>query len=209
MKNALLFFAGTLALRGIFIADKYFLKINIGDAAVGVYVFFMGMSSAILSFIEAGVVAQQYPKIVAAYNRGEYSEYKSKMKRMAKEILFAVVVLSIGAIGLIYPVLEFVGKSIYWQKIEIYWVLVVFNCAMCFGHIAYFPLYVRRLDVKILISNYVGLLCVLVSLVVLTPKLAALGVALSMVLSMVSISLTQTVFIFYERSNSKSSILAR
>lgn len=208
-KNAMLFFVGTIALRGIFTVDRYFLKLVAGDAAVGVYVFYMGITSSILSFIDAGVVSQQYPKIMSAFNSGLLESYKKLSTTMALHIVAALVVLVAGLLFFIQPVLDFIGKSVYANEIEVFWLLIIANCIICLGYIPYFPLYVRKRDIKILLSSIMGLFAMLLFITNLAPELKTIGVALSMVGSMGVIFIIQLIFAAYERRTSKNSVLVQ
>jgi len=208
-RNAMLFFIGTLALRGIFISDRYVLKIVNGNEAVGVYVFFFGITSSILSFVDAGVVSQQYPKIMSAFNKGYYDDYQRRLKSMAINIVLVLVVLVLGLLVFIYPVLEFVGKSIYANEIEVFWLLIVANFITCIAYIPYFPLYVKRRDIKILSSNIIGLVVMLCFLIWLTPLYGVVGTAASMVAAMTSILLVQTLYVIYERYYSKNIVMVK
>ena len=64
-------FVASLSTRGMATFDRFFLEDQAGLEVLGAYVLFMGITTAILSFLDAGVVDFSYPRLVEHAGRGE------------------------------------------------------------------------------------------------------------------------------------------
>jgi O-antigen/teichoic acid export membrane protein len=156
IKTASYFFAGTIALRGIFTLDRYILKFYCGVADVGVYTFFMGIANAMQSFVDAGVIVFIYPKMVKAYRNNNNVEFRKELKNLSMGILLSVAILFSCAAICMYPLLNYIGKESYINSMPVFWVLMAAISVSCIGMIPHYVLYAKKKDLSIL---YVNLIC--------------------------------------------------
>lgn len=194
IKVAAQFLIGTLALRGLFSFDRYFLDIYAGKSAVGVYSFYMGFANALLSFADAGVISKLYPRIVASYRAGRYSEYKQNLKRLAIGIIVLYATITIGLYVTIQPILMYIGRAIYIDHIMTLWVLLTSIGIYCLGLVPHYALYAQGADRAILIASILSLLLFIGAAVYLTPANGATGMAFSVLIGMSGLGVMKLFF---------------
>lgn len=201
LKVAAQFLLGTLALRGLFTFDRYFLDLYVGKSAVGVYSFFMSIANALLAFADAGVISRLYPRIVAAYRTGRYVEYKMQLKKLTFGIIVLLVSFSICLFIAIDPVLLYIGRQVYIEQTLTLWVLLAAMGTFCLGMIPHYVLYARHCDRSIAVASILSLVVFLGAAICLTPNSGATGMATSVLIGVGSLGLIKMVFIMkVERS---------
>src|SRR5690606_13458856 len=77
----------TLALRGIMTVDRFAFEALNGPDLLGVYSLFMGMAGAVLAFMDAGVFAFLYPRMITAHNSEDLSGFLSARATLKKHTL--------------------------------------------------------------------------------------------------------------------------
>lgn len=87
----------SLALRGIFTLDRYWIEHISGLEILGSYTLFIGMASSIVLFIDAGVIAFLYPNIIKAVNLKKRAAFFTEMKSL---VLGVSIVAVVGAAGI-------------------------------------------------------------------------------------------------------------
>src|SRR5690606_14373628 len=98
VKIALPLLAASLAFRGIFTLDRYLVENVAGLSALGPYTLFVGMVTAILSFLDAGVVVFSYPKLVASAKQQDGTAFRSGMKQLSLNVVAVTAVLAIACV---------------------------------------------------------------------------------------------------------------
>ncbi|WP_155989682.1 oligosaccharide flippase family protein [Thermithiobacillus tepidarius DSM 3134] len=186
------FLLGTLALRGMFTFDRYILDWTWGKEQVGVYTFYMGIASAALSFIDAGIIMQVYPKIMHAIQSHDVQAYHKAMKELSLGMVLIGTAILIAVWLFIGPVINFVGHPAYQSSIGTLWALLAAILAYCFALIPHYPLYARRYDRVILGANLVGFLVFSLAAIWFVKAFSGFGVALAMFLGMVSIGVVKS-----------------
>lgn len=173
------FLVGTLALRGLFTFDRYFVDLYVGKSVVGVYSFYMSIANAVLSFADAGVISRLYPRIVAAYRAGRYTEYHQHMKKLAFGIVLLYSTFSVGLFVTIKPVLHYIGREIYLEQVTILWGLLAAMWAYSLGLVPHYALYARGADRAVFVASVLSLLIFIVTAIYLTPVWGGMGMAVS------------------------------
>lgn len=152
----------SLAVRGIFTLDRYWVEDVAGLDVLGAYILFVGMATAILSFVDAGVVVFIFPKMVASAKLNDGVSFRRHMK----ELLLSVTVVSISlAVVLCVSseyLLTWVDKAVYVENLYIlYWLLlgmVLYSLSM----IPHLGLYAFGYDKPIFYSQFAGFLVFLI-----------------------------------------------
>ena len=176
------FLLGTLALRGLFTFDRYFLDLYAGKSSVGVYSFYMSIAGAVMAFADAGIISKLYPKIVVAYRSGNFKEYRNQLKNLTIGIVSLYLIISSCIFVAIKPILHYIGRDIYLEHISILWVLLGAMGVFTLGLVPHYALYSRCADRVLVVASILSLLSFLCSAVYLTPKFGALGMALSVLI---------------------------
>ena len=154
VKISSFFLIGTLALRFGSVAERYWLQ-NISTLEiVGVYSFFVGLSSVLSSFIDAGVIAFKYPKLIKAYSDEDMISYQKERKEMAVQVMAWVALLSFLCVVLIGHVLDFFGKKIYFQYESMFYLTLGAAIISCLALIPHYELYARGKD-KVIVSSHI------------------------------------------------------
>lgn len=157
LKLAIPLLVASLAIRGIFTFDRYWVESIVGLEVLGVYVLFVGIATSIVSFLDAGIIVFLYPKIIAAAKVGNDKEFRSGMRKLFWDV--SLVTLVLVGLGLLLgrPVLGWIGKDIYMENFYLLkWLFlaIVFYAASMIPHIG---LYAHGRDKAILFSQLCGL----------------------------------------------------
>jgi O-antigen/teichoic acid export membrane protein len=175
--TALPFLCATIALLGVQYTDRYFLKQYHGESAVGIYTFFASLANVVQVFTFSGITMIMYPRVVAAYQSGAFSEYGVLMRRMAVRIGAAVLVLAGVAALLIRPALWLVGREAYASNLSIFWIMLLSTALFALADIPHYPLYVRGKDRALVLATLVAFLVGLAANVLLVPDHGLTGAA--------------------------------
>lgn len=194
LKVAVQFLLGTLALRGLFTFDRYFLDIYAGKAAVGVYSFFISIANSFLAFADAGVISNQYPRIVTAYRTNKLEEYRMHLRKLAVGIVLLFVFFSFGLVILIQPVLNYIGRIEYFKYVTTLWVLLASIGVYCLSMVPHYALYARCADRAIAVASILSLIIFLCTAVCITPSLGLTGMAISVFAGVGGLGIFKAVF---------------
>jgi O-antigen/teichoic acid export membrane protein len=150
------FLVSTLATRGIFTLDRYWLEHLAGLEVLGAYVLFMNISNALISFLDAGVFVYLYPSLIAAHNSGHAQEFRQGMLKLTKQCVAVSVVFGVVAMLLMPYVLKVIDKAIYTEQSWMFpWVLLA-TALFSLGMIPQFGLYAQGKDKHIIMSHIAG-----------------------------------------------------
>jgi O-antigen/teichoic acid export membrane protein len=199
-KVALPFLAASMSLLGVQYADRYFLQANYGPSVVGVYLFYASLANVMQVFIFTGVTMILYPRLVAAYQKGDLRVYRARMVRFAWTVAIAVTVMSAAALALIRPALGIIGKDVYSAQISIFAIMILSTAVICLAEIPHYALYVRRKDRLIVGSTVTALVVALVGNAVLVPRYGLTGAASATLIAMTSIAVLKTAAVFRIKS---------
>lgn len=157
LRLAIPLLVASLAIRGIFTFDRYWVESIAGLDVLGVYVLFIGITTSIISFLDAGVVVFLYPKILAAAKVGDDKAFCSGMKKLFWDILVVTLVLVGLALVVSRPILAWIDKDIYMEYFYLLkWLFlaIVLYAASVIPHVG---LYACGWDRAILLSQLCGL----------------------------------------------------
>ena len=193
VKIAFPMLVASLAIRGIFTFDKYFVESVGGLEILGSYVLFIGISTSVISIINAGVVDFSYPKIIAASRLKDKVEFKREMALLQRSILLmgSFMIPLCGVVG--YFSVGYIGKSVYIDNIYIlYWLLaaVAINILSLIPHIG---LYSLGKDRVIVVSSILGFIVFLIVSYFLEKHYGVFSIPLAMCSAWLSIFLWKVV----------------
>lgn len=165
---ALPFLLSTITIRGLSFFDRYAVELLAGIEVVAPYVLFVGISTALLSFLDAGVFVFFYPKMIHAYNRKDRGIFRQHVRSMLVQVLIIVVSYSVITLIVIDFILQLLGKPLYNQYVFILPWLLLINAINAFSTIPHFVLYSTNNDKQIVIINVLSLLTFFSSLIFFT-----------------------------------------
>lgn len=179
------FFIGTLASSIVEFADAYMLKAyfpNEGTTMYGIYSFFVGMGNIVQMFVQSAILIVFAPKLIESFSQDK-AKYKRLHSEMAKQTIFASVGIAVLVFVLLYPLLQFIGKTELIAHYHLIYYLVgakvVFNLSMIY----HYHLYVSRNDRSIIITMLIAAVVNILLNMVLIPKYDILGAAIATLIS--------------------------
>ncbi|MCF5509749.1 hypothetical protein GIV66_29305 [Pseudomonas sp. PA-3-11C] len=158
LKVALALLIATLAMRGVFTLDRYWFQELAGLELLGAYVLFMGVSMALMSFLDAGIFAFIYPGLISAYQQQDAAGFR----RGTLKLLLQTVCVSVGfaliALVAIGPLLVWLDKPLYSQQQGLFvWILLA-TVLYAVGMIPHYGLYAQGHDRPIIYSHIASLI---------------------------------------------------
>ncbi|SDB16499.1 lipopolysaccharide biosynthesis protein [Pseudomonas sp. NFACC13-1] len=183
LKVASALLIATLAIRGIFTLDRYWFQNLAGLDVLGAYVLFMGISMALMSFLEAGVFAFIYPGLIRAYQQRDPVDFHQGLRKLLLQTVGLCGAFSVVALVMIGPLLAWLGKPLYSEQQGLFvWILLA-TVLYALGMIPHYGLYAQGRDRPIIHSQIASLVIfalVTWSFVDVRPHLAVpLGLCIS------------------------------
>lgn len=198
VKIAIPLLVASLAMRGVFTFDRYFIESTASLEVLGAYVLFVGMASAVLSFLDAGVIVFFYPKLVSSAKKRDLPLFRKQMKMLAVNVLGVTAFLVLACYGVSGLVLHWLSNAIYSENIHIlYWLLLavaVYSVSM----IPHLGLYAFGFDKPLLYSQVVGLFVFLAGAYLLQGEEGFYAIPISMCIAFVVILIWKS-FAFFLR----------
>jgi len=183
-KSSIRFLIATLSLRAVFTLDRYVLQEYTSITEVGIYSFYMSIATSMQSFLDAGVIIFSYPKVVGAYQSGDYVNYIKFRNQMRISVLGWVMALSIGVSLIIQPLVKLIEKEAFLDHLSVFYWLVATIGLLGLSNLPHYELYAQRKDKAIILSACWALLSFLGSITFLAPRWGMEGVAISLFVSM-------------------------
>lgn len=158
IKVALPLLVATLALRGVYTLDRYWLEALAGLEVLGAYVLFIGIAGAMMSFLEAGIFAFSYPCLITAFQQDRPAEYRRELKRLLGQTLLLAVIFVIIAVLMIGPVLSWLDRPLYIEQQGMFpWILLA-TFLYALGMIPHYALYAQSQDRPIIHTHISSLI---------------------------------------------------
>jgi O-antigen/teichoic acid export membrane protein len=159
LKVAIPLLVATLAIRGVFTLDRYWLGALAGLDILGAYVLFMGICNALMSFLDAGVFAFIYPGLISAYNKQDSDAFRQGLRKMLIQTLLLTIVFAAFAIVLITPLLNWLNKPLYFEHQDLFQWLLLATLLYAVGMVPHYALYAQGQDRPIIHSHIASLVC--------------------------------------------------
>lgn len=174
------FVIATLALRALSTLDRYWFQVLADLEALGAYVLFAGISSSLLSFLDAGVFAFIYPSLIRAYQERDQMAFVRNLRKLLMQTFTVSIGFVCCAVLLIKPLLLWMNKPIYISQVHLFpWVLAA-AVLYALGMIPHYALYAQSLDKPIIHSHLMSLTIFLLATYFLSSWLGSLAVPISL-----------------------------
>lgn len=196
LKIALPMLVATLALRGIYTVDRYWFEALAGLDVLGAYVLFIGMCTALLGFMDAGVFTFLYPAMISAHANNNAGEFRKKFRQLAWQTVALTSLFALCAWIVVTPLLQWLGKPLYLEHIELFGWLLLATSLFVVGMIPHYGLYARGKDKALIVAHVAGFVVFLASTAVLAPVTSALAVPFGLIAAFVFILAWKTVQFF-------------
>lgn len=158
LKVALALLVATLAIRGVFTLDRYWFQELAGLEVLGAYVLFMGISMALMSFLDAGIFAFIYPGLISAYQQKNEVGFRRGMLKLILQTVCLSGAFTLIALMVIGPLLAWLDKPLYSEQQGLFiWILLA-TVLYAIGMIPHYGLYAQGRDRPIIYSHVVSLI---------------------------------------------------
>lgn len=202
VKVALPFLVATLALRGLFTIDRYWLESLAGLEVVAAYVVFYGVASTLLAFLDAGVFSYAYPGMISAVKQGDVVLYRKKMRDMILLTgILSSLFICISLIVLPYLV-SWLDKEAYSSNISLYYWLLAGTVVNALSLIPHYGLYAQRIDKPIVHSQLLSILIFVLSTMVISSFNSYVAVPVGLLLAQFFVLVWKTYF-YCKKSDKK------
>lgn len=173
----------SLAIRGLFTFDRYWVEAAAGLNTLGAYVLFAGIAFSIISFLDAGVIAFLYPRVIAAVKEKNDIKFNSLMKELRVHVVVSTAIMSAVAYLISPYVLQWIGRPVYLESIYLLQWLLLAVALYSLSMIPHVGLYARHKDRTILYSQLAGLLVFVIGCAWGVPVYGVIAVILAMCLA--------------------------
>ncbi|GAA0841481.1 hypothetical protein GCM10009113_08020 [Marinobacter szutsaonensis] len=157
IKVAVPLLVATLAIRGVFTVDRYWVQFLGGLELVGAYVLFFGIANTLMAFLDAGVFSFAYPGMIAAFKQNNSAQYRRKMREMLlMTLLFSGLFGLVSSLLLPY-LLDWLGKDVYLENHFLFYWLLLATILNGLGMIPHYAVYAQNRDRSIVQSHLAAL----------------------------------------------------
>jgi O-antigen/teichoic acid export membrane protein len=147
----------TLAQRGLFTIDRYWLE-SLGNAdIVGAYVLFFGVASGLLVLLDAGVFSFAYPALIRLHHIGQHRLAFRKVLMMLYQTLVVSATFAVATWVLLPVMITWIGNPYYQRSMYMFpWILLAMT-TFGISQVPHWGLFSKGYDKPILASHIVGL----------------------------------------------------
>lgn len=181
LKIALPMLAATLALRGIFTVDRYWFEVLAGLDVLGAYVLFIGMCTALLGFMDAGVFTFLYPAMISAHANNNAPDFRRKYRQLAWQTVLLTALFSACALLVITPLLEWLDRPLYLERVDLFGWLLLATGLFVVGMVPHYGLYARGKDKALIVAHIAGFMVFLATTALFSPVMAELAVPIGLI----------------------------
>lgn len=187
LKVAIALLVATLAIRGVFTLDRYWVQHLVGLDVLGAYVLFMGICSALMSFLDAGVFAFIYPGLISAYQKQDAAGFRQGVRKLLIQTIGLSAGFAVVALITIGPLLAWLDKPLYSDQLVLFPWLLLATVLYSVGMIPHFALYAQGRDRPIIYSHIASLLVFVLATWIFSHFWVQLAVSMGLCASFLSI----------------------
>lgn len=176
LKISIPFFIATLAIRGIFTLDRYWLQALGGLEVVGAYVLFAGISATLMTFLDAGVFAFSYPGLINAFNQKEPALFRQRLRSLLALTCVLAAGFAVVSMLLLGPLLSLMNNPVYVAHQNLYPWLLASSILYGLGMVPHYALYAQGWDRPIIASHVASLLVFVAATSIISAYSAAIAV---------------------------------
>lgn len=187
LKVALALLIATLAVRSLFTLDRYWVQHLVGLEILGAYVLFMGICSALISFLDAGVFAFIYPGLITAYQEMDALKFRQGVHKLLVQTISLSLCFVVIALLVIEPLLSWLNKPIYSAQLVLFPWLLFATVLYAISMVPHFALYAQGHDKPIIHSHIASVPIFVLATFVFAHYWALLAVPMGLCMSFLSI----------------------
>ena len=192
VKVSAVFLIATLALRAIQTLDRYWLEALGGIETVGAYVLFLGVASALMAFLDAGVFAFTYPALIKLSHAGEHEQARRKVRQMLVQTLAFSAAYGVASWFLLPYLLDWVANPIYDEALYFYPWLLMATVLNAVSMVPHFALYARGHDRPIIYSHLASMPAFIFATWAFSSSQAGLAVPIGLNIAFAAVLISKT-----------------
>ncbi|MBW0146821.1 lipopolysaccharide biosynthesis protein [Marinobacter arenosus] len=171
----------TLALRGIYTFDRYWIEALTNLEVLGVYVLFMGICNALLAFMDAAVFTFLYPAMIVAHTNQDARGFRIKFRQLTAQTITLTLFFSMVAWIVVPFLLEWLDRPVFSEYQYLFLWLLVANMLTVLGMIPHYGLYAQGNDKPLVVSHIAGLIVFVLTTALSTLFSGELAVPLGLI----------------------------
>ena len=153
LKVALPFLLATLALRGVFTVDRYWFEHLAGMEVLAAYVLFLAIAGVLGAFLDAGVYAFHYPRLIRSWNDRESDNFRKELTLMLLQTLAISIVFAVTTTLFLPVLLSWLDRPVYTDNADLYLWVMFAMLLHAFSMIPHFALYAMGRDRPIVVTH--------------------------------------------------------
>lgn len=194
LKTCIPLLISTLILRAITTVDRLWLEQLEGLEVIAAYSLFIGLTNAIISFLETGVFSFIYPKMIQENDNS--ANFRLLVRKMLLQSLGLSLCISLVLVISFPYFLNWIGKDLYYTYKNIFYVVLFANFIYCISMVPHYILYAKHKDMKIIISHVIGLGVFILSTLAFIAGGVPVAVAYGLCCAFISILIIKAIFSF-------------
>ncbi|OOF45502.1 hypothetical protein BKK52_12570 [Rodentibacter trehalosifermentans] len=156
LKVSFLFLMATLCIRAISTIDRIWLEHIDGLTLVGAYSLYVGLTNSLIGFLDSGVFSFIYPKMIKDVHN--QTLFLSHVKKLASHTFIFTILISISLLIITPFLLNWIGKEIYKNYIDMFYIVLIANIIYCLSMIFHYILYSHNKDKQIFFSHLMAMI---------------------------------------------------
>ena len=177
MLAAMPFMISALSYRIIELADRYIIHFLLNDESVGIYSFYATIANVIPAIVGASLSSIYVPKIVHAYQVGNFDEYHIFYKKLNYGTIALILLASPFIYEICLKLIPYIGKTEYMVGLPTFIVLLFSTIISAVSQLPGIALYAQKKDLALLYSTLIGCVANVLLNIILIPKFGIIGAA--------------------------------
>lgn len=137
---------GTLALRGVFTFDRFWLKAYFSIDYLAAYTFFGTFAAVIGTIADSLIISYTYPKLIKLFNNKEILKYNKQIKEFSLQIVFLSFFSGLLLYFIVDFLLIFLELENYYAYMPMLIIILIANIFFCISNIPHYILYSQNKD---------------------------------------------------------------
>lgn len=158
LKKSFGMFSSAQAALLLLVVDRFLIKYHAGVELTSIYIFYFGLTNAILALFESSFFVFFIPKALALFGRGDFSSIDHEIKKMGCLIFIVCVLSGITLCFTIDYLIDFTGKVEYINYKPVFYFLLVSSLVKAVSLIYHFSIYSVKEDKYLIRANFISLI---------------------------------------------------
>lgn len=173
-------YVASFCIKGIEHIDKFLIDFFLGKDLLGVYSLFFSIASVVQIICYSAVVIEAFPELIERKNT---ADFEIKVAELRKSLIAWSIGISVILAAVIYPLLMYLNKSVYYDYIGIFIIMLISNIILSISWSFHYQLYVGGYENMVLKSSLLQFFVLTLLLIVAIPYYGLTGAVLSVLMA--------------------------